>query len=298
MRTEQVSSKDDYLRLIDLIRRDKIRLLVHNRYKGIRKSVIYGRCGTSFKYFEEAYETGKVILQFDEFGPRDGFPTPWQEVLADYSGQEKEIQWCKTCKYFKTVEEYEDELWLSEKMVLDSNIPCKKFDNTQDVWIEYFNLPAGKRTLYPKRCPKWAKRDKPSAPNVGDESMSIDSFKERINNQEDLLFGITLFYQGIVQMWVADEAMLEMNRESYEQTSKRMNEAIKRAKHLLDQVQENSSKLSLLQEFEFPPTIEEMAKRSKILIEAYDDLFSGRPRETPLSEKENLQLMKVVSNRL
>jgi hypothetical protein len=61
-------------------------------------------------------------------------------------------------------------------------------------------------------------------------------------------------------MWVADEAMLKINRESYERTSKTMNEAIRRARQLLDEVQENPSKLSLLREFEFPPTIEEMAK--------------------------------------
>ncbi len=155
MATQQASSKDAYLRLKDLIRRDEILLLVHNRYEGIRKLLIYARCGISFKYFQKAYRTEKVILQLGELGPRIGVPIPWQEVLADYSGQEKEIQWCKTCKYCKTVKEYEDELWLSEKMIPDSDIPCKKFDNTQDVWIEYFNLPAGKRTLYPKRCQKW-----------------------------------------------------------------------------------------------------------------------------------------------
>lgn len=156
---EQVSSKDAYLRLIDLIRRDEIRLCVHNRYRGIRKLGIYARCGTSFKYFEKAYETGKVILQLGEFGSRIGAPISWQEVLADYGGQENEIQWCKTCKNFRTVKEYEDGLWLSEEIIPDSTIPCKKSDDTQDVWIEYFNLPRGRRTLYPKGCPKWEQKE-------------------------------------------------------------------------------------------------------------------------------------------
>lgn len=158
MATEHPSSRDAYLRLKDLIRRDEILLLVQNRHKGIRKSLIYARCGMSFKYFEKAYKTETVILQLGEFGPRIGAPIPWQEVLVDYGGQEKEIQWCKTCKDFRTVNRYEDELWLSEKMIPDSNIPCKKLDNTQDVWLEYFNLPTGRRTVYPKRCPKWEQK--------------------------------------------------------------------------------------------------------------------------------------------
>ncbi len=136
-------------------------------------------------------------------------------------------------------------------------------------------------------------------PNGPNETMvEIDSFRQRINEEEDLLFGITLFYQGIIQMWAADEATLKVNRESYERTSKRMDEAIRRARELLNEVQENPNKLSLLKQFDFPPTIDEMAKRSRILIEVYDELFPGRPREKPLNQEQNIQLMEVASNRL
>ena len=126
----------------------------------------------------------------------------------------------------------------------------------------------------------------------------IDLFIKRIEEQEDLLFGTSLFYQGILQMYSADEYIMKMNRESYESILKRGNKAIERAKHLLDKVQKNPSKLYLLQEFEFPPAIEEISIRSKILIEAYDELFPSRPREKPLTEKENLQLIEIASNRL
>ncbi len=126
----------------------------------------------------------------------------------------------------------------------------------------------------------------------------IDLFIKRIEEQEDLLFGTSLFYQGILQMYSADEYIMKMNRESYESILKRGNKAIEIAKHLLDKVQKDTSKLYLLQEFEFPPTIEEISIRSKILIEAYDELFPGRPREKPLTEKENMQLIEIASNRL
>ena len=117
MGTGQVSSKEAYLRLKDLIRKDEILLLVQTRYKGISKSMIYACCGISFKYFEKAYKTGKVILHLGEFGPMIGAPIPWQDALSDYSGQESVIQWCKSCKFFKKVEKYEDRLWLSDSMI-------------------------------------------------------------------------------------------------------------------------------------------------------------------------------------
>ena len=75
----------------------------------------------------------------------------------------------------------------------------------------------------------------------------IDTFKARINEQEDLLFGISLFYQATIQMWAADEAIVKMNRESYERTSKRMKKALLKARELLIEVQENPNKLNLLQ---------------------------------------------------
>lgn len=99
-------------------------------------------------------------------------------------------------------------------------------------------------------------------------------------------------------MWTADEAIVEMNRESYERTSKRMKKALSKARELLIEVQENPNKVNLLQQFEFPPTIDEMVKRARILVEAYNDLFRGRPRENPLNQEENLQLMEAASNRL
>lgn len=70
----------------------------------------------------------------------------------------EEIKWCKTCKYFKKIKDYEEKLFLSEEMINDSEIPCKILSETRGVWIDYFQTEKGKRILYPKNCQKWVKK--------------------------------------------------------------------------------------------------------------------------------------------
>ena len=73
----------DYSRLRGLITKDEVLLLVHKKYKGIRKLFIYSFCGISCKYFDRAYRQGKVILRFRS-GLRVGMPLLWQKALVDY----------------------------------------------------------------------------------------------------------------------------------------------------------------------------------------------------------------------
>lgn len=74
----------NYQKLKELISQDKILLLPHKKYKGLRQMLIYSRCGMSKKYFEKAYINGDVILQLGELGPRVGYPIPWKQALKDY----------------------------------------------------------------------------------------------------------------------------------------------------------------------------------------------------------------------
>lgn len=78
------SKKINYQKLKELISQDKILLLPHKKFRGIRQSYVYARCGMSLKYFEKAYNNGDVILQFGELGPRVGYPVSWEDALADY----------------------------------------------------------------------------------------------------------------------------------------------------------------------------------------------------------------------
>jgi len=77
-------TSNNYQKLKELISQDKILLLPHKKYKGIRQKLVYARCGMSQKYFEKAYNNGDVILQLGEVGPRVGHPIPWEQALNDF----------------------------------------------------------------------------------------------------------------------------------------------------------------------------------------------------------------------
>ena len=78
------SQENNYQKLKELISQDKILLLPHKKFRGVRQSYVYARCGMSLTYFETAYRNGDVILQFGEPGPKIGHPVSWEEALTDY----------------------------------------------------------------------------------------------------------------------------------------------------------------------------------------------------------------------
>jgi len=78
------SKVQDFEQLKKLISEDKIFLLPHKKYKGLRQTYVYARCGMSLEYFDKAYRNADVILQFGEPGPRVGKPVPWQDALEDF----------------------------------------------------------------------------------------------------------------------------------------------------------------------------------------------------------------------
>lgn len=123
----------------------------------------------------------------------------------------------------------------------------------------------------------------------------IKSFKQRIKNQEEQLFGIDLYFQGMSVVWAGYKEILKMNKHHYENIKNRGREYINRAEQLIKVVEENTSKISLFKEFEFPPIegnsiLDQVTERAKILRESYYEMFPGRSKDKPLNESE-MQLL-------
>jgi hypothetical protein len=71
----------------------------------------------------------------------------------------KNLQWCKTCKYFRKIKDWEFKNHYSKEMLSEDKIPCQIFTKTKDVWLKFFNTPEMEKTLYPKNyCPQWVRR--------------------------------------------------------------------------------------------------------------------------------------------
>jgi hypothetical protein len=99
---------DNFQKLRRLISEDKILLLPHKKYKGIRQLLVYTRCGISKKYFEKAYNKGDVILQMGELGPRIGHPIPWEQIFEEGSNKKNEKYYEEKDKIIKNFAEPRD----------------------------------------------------------------------------------------------------------------------------------------------------------------------------------------------
>lgn len=70
----------------------------------------------------------------------------------------KKIEWCRTCKYYRKVREYEDVmtgLWRETSMPRSDKLPCTIALETVHVWEAYYDAELGSRTLFPRDCPHY-----------------------------------------------------------------------------------------------------------------------------------------------
>ncbi len=68
------------------------------------------------------------------------------------------IRWCRTCRFFRRSRQYEDAYkgaWTFPTMPEDEILPCRNLGQTREMWVAYYVLPRGKRTLFPKTCDRW-----------------------------------------------------------------------------------------------------------------------------------------------
>ena len=67
----------------------------------------------------------------------------------------KEIRWCRTCKHYRKVPEYEDTmkgLWHEKSMPRSDKLPCKIALETSNLWEAYYETDPKSRSLFPKDC--------------------------------------------------------------------------------------------------------------------------------------------------
>jgi hypothetical protein len=73
-------------------------------------------------------------------------------------GQAKEIEWCRTCRHHRKINEYEDTmkgLWRETSIPRSDKLPCKIVLETSHVWESYYETEPKSRLLFPKDCPQY-----------------------------------------------------------------------------------------------------------------------------------------------
>lgn len=136
-----------------------------------------------------------------------------------------------------------------------------------------------------------------------DTSQLIAEFKEKIRLHENQLFGLELYFKGINKLYSEQKALVETNKQSFQNTQQRGKDALIRARNLLQAVERDSSRIHDLRKFKFSPIhghpmLEQMTHRAQILVKTYDELFPDRSRNSELTPNELMLLMEKASNTL
>ena len=129
----------------------------------------------------------------------------------------------------------------------------------------------------------------------------IEFFESQLRRQEDLLYGIALFFEGITLINAGRENIIETYRKQFRNIIQNGKQALQQASDLLKEVKKDKSKVKMLQDFVFTspcrayPDPPALAKRARILASKYTELWPNRPRSQPFTTEETLHLMKAAA---
>lgn len=128
----------------------------------------------------------------------------------------------------------------------------------------------------------------------------IESFRKEINRQEDIIYGVALFFECISLIHANQDSVIETYRKQFRNIIQKGKETTAHASELLEHAVHDRKKTHLLQQFKFNtceghPTPEIMADRATALTETYCKIFPDRPREQDFTPDEILELIENAS---
>ncbi|MDA1045271.1 MAG: hypothetical protein O3C57_08625 [Verrucomicrobia bacterium] len=133
--------------------------------------------------------------------------------------------------------------------------------------------------------------------------MLVKGFEAELARQEDILFGIALFYEGIVLLLARQTAVVETHRKQFRNIIQNGRRVLDWGKTLLIDVRKEKGKAALLRSFTFMPghghpEPERLVARAEMLVATYNTMFPGRGKEQALSEAETLALFEAASEKM
>jgi hypothetical protein len=142
---------------------------------------------------------------------------------------------------------------------------------------------------------------------LSDKSISTDAaisaFQTKIAAQEDIIYGVALFFECLNYMHAGQGAIMETHRKQFRNIIQKGTEMIQHASRLLDEVRQDPKKVKGLQQFAFTPCQDhpkpaEMTRRAEILVQTYRRVFPDRPRSQEFSNEEIAVLIEEASEAL
>lgn len=131
----------------------------------------------------------------------------------------------------------------------------------------------------------------------------IDTFRRELQRQEDILYGVALFFEGVSLLAEGQQSVVETYRKQCRNIIRAGRTEVDGATALLQRVARGDTDVHQLLRFRFSPCEGhsdpgEMIGRALALVEAYEQLFPKRPRMRPMDEPEMRRLMEAVADRI
>lgn len=136
-----------------------------------------------------------------------------------------------------------------------------------------------------------------------DPQAIVDMFEKELLNHDELLFGVSLFFEGISLIYAGREDLIQTYRKQFRNILQQGQRTSESARELLKQISQDASAVALIPEFQFPlfeghPQPEKMAARCEILADAYRKTFPGRPQTQPLKDDDVFAIVQAAVARL
>ena len=131
----------------------------------------------------------------------------------------------------------------------------------------------------------------------------IQRFRQKIERQENLMYGVALFFEGICLLYAGQEAVIETFRRQFRNIIQTGTDTAHRAAALLKQVEQEPSRAATLEQFDFAPCRdhaepEQMVQRAQIIFNVYRRLYPERSRSEPFTEDETMRIMDEAGKEL
>lgn len=132
------------------------------------------------------------------------------------------------------------------------------------------------------------------------KEQTISAFDDEIARQEDIVYGVALFFECLCVVHANQPAVVETYRKQFRNVIQKGRERIAKAVTLRKTVRQAPTQFGALAEFDFNaceghPRPEEMARRAQALVETYKRIFPGRSRSKEFTPKETLMLVEEAS---
>lgn len=129
---------------------------------------------------------------------------------------------------------------------------------------------------------------------------ALEAFTAEIARQEDIVYGVALFFECLSLLHADNPGQLETYRKQFRNIIQHGNETIRQARAALEEATQNYRNMYLVEQFRFMPchghpNPQELEKRAVILVETYNQVFPERSRSDEFTPQDTFQLIEQAS---